>query len=285
VWIDYVPTFVGTSTGVAMIERADIAIRLVEERTRTGFTQADFARKLDISREGLRLYELGQRGLSAEFLAQAAALGVDVQYVLTGVPSANRAEAERAAQPQVNVSSGGNANVVQVAQAGSTIHLVNTQNHVTHTKAEVKPGDQHITEVQAAKLTELVRQIVELETQLKKAPKSFRSVWAALNAHCGVTRYLLIALEDFPKAEKYLRQWIGRLNSMASAPVADNETWRKRRYSYIKINTKDDSDWLAAYLKKTFKVTSLTELSDEQLDRTYRAVAARKRKPRSPNGA
>ncbi|EOF4357771.1 ORF6C domain-containing protein [Pseudomonas aeruginosa] len=268
-----------------MIDRADIAIRLVEERTRTGFTQADFARQLEISREGLRLYELGQRGLSAEFLAQAAALGVDVQYVLTGVPSANRAEAVQAAQPQVNVSQGGNASVVQVAQAGSTIHLVNTQNHVTHTKAEVKPGDQHITEAQAAKLTELVRQIVELETQLKKAPKSFRSVWAALNAHCGVTRYLLIALDDFPKAEKYLRQWIGRLNSMASAPVADNETWRKRRYSYIKINTKDDSDWLAAYLKKTFKVTSLTELSDEQLDRTYRAVAARKRKPRSPNGA
>lgn len=270
-----------------MIDRADIAIRLVEERTRTGFTQADFARQLEISREGLRLYELGQRGLSAEFLAQAAALGVDVQYVLTGVPSVNRAEAVRAAQPQQATAPkfqvvGGTGHTMNVIENGNVIH---TTQHSTTVKAEVKPGDQHITEAQAAKLTELVRQIVEFETQLKKTPKSFRSVWAALNAHCGVTRYLLIALEDFPKAEKYLRQWIGRLNSMASAPVADNETWRKRRYSYIKINTKSEPDWLIGYLKKTFKAESLTTLDDDQLDRTYRAVASRKRKPKSPKGA
>lgn len=269
------------------IERADIAIRLIEERTRIGYSQSDFARQLEISHEGLRRYEMGLREPGIEFLAKAAGFGMDVQYVLTGVPSANRAEAVRAAQPQAATAPkfqvvGGTGHTMNVIENGNVIH---TTQHSTTVKAEVKPGDQHITEAQAAKLTELVRQVVELETQLKKAPKSFRSVWAALNAHCGVTRYLLIALEDFPKAEKYLRQWIGRLNSMASAPVADNETWRKRRYSYIKINTKDDSDWLTAYLKKTFKVTSLTELTDEQLDRTYRAVASRKRKPRSPKGA
>ncbi|MDH1055619.1 transcriptional regulator [Aquipseudomonas alcaligenes] len=267
------------------VERADIAIRLVEERGRTGYSRVAFARELGISAETLRLYEIGQSALNAEVLAKAASLGVDVQYVLTGVRSVNALEAEKAARPEVSVSSGGSANVVQFAQNGSTIHMVSTQKHVTHTRAEVKPGEQHISEAQAAKLTELVHEVVELEAKLKKAPKGFRAVWGALNAHCDVTRYLLIAAEDYEKAEKYLRQWIGRLNSMASAPVADNDAWRKRRYSYIKINTKDDSDWLVAYLKKTFKVTSLTELSDEQLDRTYRAVAARKRKPRSPNGA
>ena len=71
---------------------------------------------------------------------------------------------------------------------------------------------------------------------------------------------------------------------MASAPVADNDTWRKRRYAYIKINTKDDEAWLTAYLRKNFKVESLTEISDDDLDRTYRAVASRKRK-RPPKGA
>ncbi|MBF0284486.1 MAG: ORF6C domain-containing protein [Magnetococcales bacterium] len=146
------------------------------------------------------------------------------------------------------------------------------------TRVEVKPGDGHISEDQAAKLTELVQQIVELEAKLKKkAPRSFRGVWGALNAHCGFTRYRLILYTDYGKAENYLRQWIGRLNSMASAPVADNDAWRKKRYAYIKINTKDLEAWLTAYLKKNYKVDSITELTDEELDRTYRAVASKKR--------
>lgn len=266
------------------IERADIAIRFVEERARIGYSRVSFARELGISGETLRLNEIGQSGIGAEMLAKAASMGVDVQYVLTGVRSANAAEAESAAKPEVHVASGGSANVIQFAQNGSTIHMVSTQKHVTHTKAEVRPGEQHISENQAAKLTALVNEIVELEAKLKKSPKGFRSVWGALNAHCGVTRYLLIASEDYDKAEKYLRQWIGRLNSMASAPVADNDAWRKRRYAYIKINTKNDEAWLTAYLRKSFKAESLSDISDDDLDRTYRAVASRKRKG-PPKGA
>lgn len=265
------------------IERADIAIRLVEERARIGYSQADFARKLGASRETLRRYEIGESGLSGEFLAQAAALGIDVQYVLTGVKSPNAAEVERAVQPASQSAKGGTGNVVHFMNGG-TVNMISTPKHVTRTTAEVKPGDEHISENQAAKLTALVQEIVELEAKLKKTPKGFRAVWSALNAHCSVTRYLLIAAEDYDKAEKYLRQWIGRLNSMASAPVADNDTWRKRRYAYIKINTKDDEAWLTAYLRKNFKVESLTEISDDDLDRTYRAVASRKRKG-SPRGA
>jgi DNA-binding XRE family transcriptional regulator len=272
------PTIVGMSTGVCMeITRESIAIRLTEERARKGYSQADFARQLEVSREGLRLYEMGQRGLSAEVLAKAAGLGVDVQYVLTGIRSENRAEAEKNVQPGLSIS-GGSASVVQVAHSGSTVNMVTTQKHVTNTRAEVKPGDDHITESQAAKLTALVGEVSKLEESVRKSPKSFRSIWAALNAHCGVTRYRLIPLEDFPKAEKYLRTWIGRLSSTATAPVADNEAWRKRKIAYIKINTKDDPDWLAAYLKKTFKADSLTYLDDPELERTYRAVASRKRR-------
>ena len=258
------------------IERADIAIRLVGERTKTGYSQAAFARALGISREGLRLYESGQRDLSAEFLAKAASLGADVQYVLTGVRSANLAETERAAQPTVHIASGASANVVQLARRGTTINMISTQKHVTTTKAEVSPVMPHL-QVAAAKLTEMVHEIVELEAKLKKRPKSFKGVWGALNAYCRVTRYLLIAAVDYGRAEKYLRQWIGRLNSTASAPAADNAAWRKRRYAYIKINTRYSDDWLNDYLRKNFKAQSLTELDDVDLDRTYRTVASRKR--------
>lgn len=275
------PTYVGMSTGVVMgIDRIDIATRLIEERGRTGYSQADFARQLDISREGLRLYEMGQRAISAEFIAKSAALGVDVQYVLTGIRSKNLEEATKANTPEqsISVNSGSSANVVQFAQSGANIKFgdtVHTQKHTTKVTAEVKPCVDHISETQAAALHRLVKEVVDLESKYRQNPASFKSVWAALNSHCGVTRYRLIPNNYYDKAEKYLRQWIGRLSSQKRA-IGDDET-RKRKYAYIKINTQSDSAWLATYLNR-FNATSLTELDDEQLLKTYRAVAARKRK-------
>ncbi|HHQ4570186.1 TPA: helix-turn-helix domain-containing protein [Aeromonas veronii] len=261
------------------IDRADIATRLIEERAKTGYSQADFARQLELSREGLRLYEMGQRGLSAEFLAKAATLGVDVQYVLTGVKSQNAAEASRATNTSIQVNQGSSANIVQFVQAGAKVKFgdtINTQNHTTKVTAEVKPGIEHITEEQAVKLTGLVKTIVELEEKHRQQPRSHRSVWAALNSHCSVTRYRLIPIGSYDKAETYLRQWIGRLSSQKSAPKTDNYEWRKRKYAYIKINC--SQEWLSSYLKKRFQAESLTDISDSDLDKLYRAVAAQKSK-------
>ncbi len=147
------------------------------------------------------------------------------------------------------------------------------------TKVVVPTGPQHISDEQAKLLQRLVREIVEIEKQQKKKPKGYQAVWIGVNAHCKVPQYRLIAAADFDKAEKYLRQWIGRLRSMASAPVADNDGWRKSRYAYIKINTKDElgAAWLATYLRRTFGTASIADLDDDALDRTYRAVASRKR--------
>lgn len=269
----------------AGVERADMAIRLVEERARCGYSQAGFAGQLEIGREVLRHYELGQREIGTELLARAAALGVDVQYVLTGIRSMNVWEAEQAARPAIQAPPRASGNVVHFMNGG-TVTQITTARHVTKTVAKVDVGGQHISPEQQAKLTALVKDVVELEERLKKAPKGYQAVWGALNAHCKVARYVLIAATDYGKAEKYLRQWIGRLNSMASAPVTDNAAWRQGRYAYIKINTKGEETWLAAYLKKTYKVESIADLPDDDLDRTYRAVASRKRgRARSPKGA
>ncbi|MFB9086115.1 helix-turn-helix transcriptional regulator [Erwinia tracheiphila] len=258
-------------------DRADIATRLIEERAKIGYSQADFARQLDISREGLRLYEMGQRSLNAEFLARAAGFGIDVQYILTGIKSKNSEEVLQAIQPAIHVESGGSANVIQFAQLGSTVNMVTTQKHVTNVKADIKPGVEHITEEQAAKLTKMVSTIAELEQKVRKTPRTYKAIWAAVNSHCRVTRYRLIPLASYAKAEKYLRTWIGRLNSQASAPIVDNDEWRKRKYAYIKINIKNNELWLDEYISKRFGATSLRDLSDAELDKTYKAVAAKKR--------
>lgn len=251
-----------------------IARRLTEERARTGYSQADFARKLGVTREGMRLYENGTTRVPAELLAKAIGLGVDVQYVLCGVRSTNMAEVEATKTPAIAVST--HSGTAIGTMNGGTV--INTARHVTRTIAKVTPGEEHITEKQASDLTALVDTVVETEAKLKKAPKTHRAVWAALNRHCGVTSYRLIPLADFEKAKKYLHQWLGRLNAMPSAPVKDGDSWRKRQYAYIKINSKDFPEAVEAYLRKNFKASSLTELSDEDLKRTYQYVASKKRK-------
>lgn len=251
----------------------DFALRLTEERERLGFSLRGFADQLGISLNGLRYYEQGQRKISTDFLAKAAGFGVDVQYILTGVRSGNILDVEKSTSPIINVKNG--KNVIGYMHDG-VVNQINTNNHKTIIKAEVKPGDVHIDEKQAARLTNLVKDICAFEEKLKKNPKSFRSVWASLNSHMNVTRYRLIKKEDFLRAEKYLLQWIGRLTSMKSAPVVDGDTWRKRKYAYIKINTKDDQESLANYIKRNFGATSLTELSNDELEQTYRYIAGRR---------
>jgi len=239
-----------------------------------GFSQRDFAEKLSVSNETVRRYEMGQREMGAEFIANAATLGVDVQYVLTGVASRNRAEVEAAIQPVVSINR--STNVIGIVNGG-TVNQIKTDKHVTTVKAEVKPGDEHITQEQAATLTALVNEIVELESKLKQKPKTHRSVWGSLNAHMSVTRYLLIPAMGYDKAEKYLRQWIGRLNSMSSAPIKDGDAWRKRKYAYIKINSKNDPAIVERYIAKNFSASSLSDLSNDELEKVYRYVAAKKR--------
>jgi transcriptional regulator with XRE-family HTH domain len=63
----------------------DIGRRLREERERLAVTQADFAARVQCDRKSQVNYEAGARAPSADYLARAADIGVDVLYVVTGV--------------------------------------------------------------------------------------------------------------------------------------------------------------------------------------------------------
>ncbi|WP_370429625.1 ORF6C domain-containing protein [Actinobacillus pleuropneumoniae] len=256
------------------ITREDMGIRLVEERSRLGYSQANFAHQTEVSREALRLNELGKSGISAEFLGRAAQLGVDVQYVITGI----RSETEGNTSQKTSIQ---NSNVIYgdkgVINSG-TINNIKTEKYTTKTKAVVEPNEFHISEDTARKLQDLVKEIVELEQKLKKNPKSFQAVWASLNKHCGVVTYRLIPLEKTDKAITYLRKWVGRLSSSKSAPKKVGNEWRSKKYAYIKINTKGGlEDWLADHLLQKYGVESITELDDLQLQKVYQSVASKKR--------
>lgn len=259
----------------------EIADRLAEERIRLGYNRVAFARLLGLSTEGLRLIEAGQSEFKVTVLTSAAAVGVDVQYILTGVKSQNTESVAKEIGFEKQVVSG-NVSGIGFVGAGSNIQIVNTQHHTTRTKVEAKPGLEHIKDEQKRILTDLVDQVVETESLLKKTPKTHRSVWSSLNKHCGVTSYHLIKLEDFDKARKFLNMWLGRLNSSASAPVKNGDAWRNKKIAYIKTNTKNPEDEAAmrAYIKREFKAVSLKELANDELERTYGYVAGLKRRKR-----
>lgn len=142
----------------------------------------------------------------------------------------------------------------------------------------VEPGPQCISEEQASALHVLVKTVAETERRLKKTPRSIQAIWAALNAHCRVPQYRLIRAENFANAQKFLHQWRGRLDSMASAPVKDGDAWRKRKYAYIKINSKIAPEVVDRYIASHFGDIGLTHLDNQQLEQVYRYVASRKNK-------
>ncbi|WP_193603429.1 helix-turn-helix domain-containing protein [Agrobacterium sp. MS2] len=258
-----------------------IGARFAQERERLGYTASSFARLLNVTRVTLANVESGKNEFKSGVLVAAAAAGMDVQYVLTGVRSTNveKVADEVGFEKQVIQ---GNVSGVGFAGAGANISIVNTQTHRTTVRPETKPGEEHISIEQRAVLTELVNKVVEKEELLKKAPKSYRAVWAALNKHCKVNSYQLIAAADFEKARSYLNQWIGSLHGMRSAPLKDGEDWRKRKIQAIWANTKtpDDEAALRAYALKNFGSESIKELANDELERTYKYVASRRSRKR-----
>lgn len=65
-------------------EKLSIGTRLRAERKRLRMTQAEFAQVAGLSRVTQRYYEADERSPDAAYLAAVAAIGVDVQYIITG---------------------------------------------------------------------------------------------------------------------------------------------------------------------------------------------------------
>lgn len=142
---------------------------------------------------------------------------------------------------------------------------------------KVTPTEEHITNTQARQIQTLVAEIVKLEKQVKDKPRGYEAVWNSFKNRFKCTSYLLLERDKLPEALSYLRQTIGRLDKTSKAK--ESPDWRKRKYAYIHTNSKKyklESKRLA-YMTRRFGVTSLTELSDDELNQMYNWVAASKK--------
>lgn len=162
-------------------------------------------------------------------------------------------------------------------------NIVGNNNTIFHAppkivqKVELRPGEDHISDTQAATLQGLVGEIVRLSETLKKSPKSYQSVWGSLKRKFKVPHYRAISSDDFEKAEKFLRMQIGELTDMKSARKI-LPGWRKKRYAAIKARTKQNGteSQFREYLNRNFHVRSITELDDAELDTAYRRAMSMK---------
>ncbi len=86
-WMIY-PIYLVIFCSVFM-ERIDLALNLVEERSRLRYSRKNFAEQTGCSAESLRLYESEQVNNTADFLPAAVQLGVDIHRDITGTHPAH----------------------------------------------------------------------------------------------------------------------------------------------------------------------------------------------------
>lgn len=268
----------------------DIAHNLIDERERLGYSRKNFAAQVNKTDESLRLYETGKANMSAEFLAAAAQLGVDVQFVLTGVKSENLHMVAQKFENELNQALNENYGGVQfnaevsgspvvgnnntVNQVTGTQNNITTQKHITKTVVEISSDDNRIDEEQKATLLDLVNKIVAKEQEVKRKPKTHRAVWSSLNAHCQVSTYKLIAKDDFEKAKMFLRKWLGNLNNTATSKRNNPTAYRNNQYSTIHVKIKELGleEWYRDTLKSKFGVDSSTELDEVEMKKLVTMV-------------
>lgn len=170
---------------------------------------------------------------------------------------------------------GGNLTAQQV--------VVGNVNHYTvarplRPRVVVTPGEGVVTDAQKAKINELRVDWIALHNSIKKAPLTDAAAWMKINRKAGVTSYHLIPSERYDLVVKFIKQEMGKLRSMRSAPKKD-VTWRAQRISAIKARSKNQlgrADAYRLYITKAFGATSLADLSDDQLQRTYSHIMGKK---------
>jgi hypothetical protein len=153
----------------------------------------------------------------------------------------------------------GNGNVHNVYNVRPRITVVQTGNGVL---------DAH----QKRRLLDLRDQIVAVSRVVDGHGITAAGVMSRLNRHMGVNSYAEIPEDKFAQAETYLVRWRARLEGMPGASRSPG--WRDRRVQAIHARCRElDADGRRiAYMRKRWGKTSLIDLSNEQVDKLYRAV-------------
>ena len=117
---------------------SSLGARIAEERSRLGLSQMAVASACKTTRESIGKYERDLNAPGGEVLQSLGELGMDVQYILTGVHSANlNRVAEEAGRYH---ASGGKKRTVEVDLLKSVI--VGVEEYLNDSEQELDPDDK-----------------------------------------------------------------------------------------------------------------------------------------------
>lgn len=198
----------------------------------------------------------------------------------------DKAQAQRggqAASRDINNSTQNISGSVGIVGDGATGNVI-IQMHVEagERKRQTAPltiPEGSISEAQAARLKELIGEWVATHNRIKKQELTHQSAWLKLNGRIRVATYRATPASKFAEQETWLLKQAAILRSMASAPAKD-DSWRADKIKAIKTRatrTLGDGDIYKPYIKKNFGVTSLTELANDELQKTYSYVFGKKK--------
>jgi hypothetical protein len=180
-------------------------------------------------------------------------------------------------------NNGANAPAISLHTIAGGTNIIGTQGPVHVTvgvvrKAAVRhvinPGPEHLDASQRVKLQALHREWVALHGAMKQKALSPAAAWVRINQWGESSSYHLILSSQFDRVCAMVQREMAILRRMKSAPKKDPE-WRTKRIAAIKVRCKKqlgDPDAYRPYIKKAFSADSLTDLSSEQLQRTYSYV-------------
>ena len=165
----------------------------------------------------------------------------------------------------------GSGNVV--GQGNFVNHGVVNINKTARRTVNVKTGDGVVNAMQKHQIKSLLYEWVDTHNSIKKAQISYGLAWSKLNSFLKVNSYHEIASGDFDKAIKYIRQKLGELRNMASAPKKVSN-WRAQTIKSIQARCSERGwqEWRKTYMSKTFMKSSMTELTDEELQKLYQTI-------------
>lgn len=158
--------------------------------------------------------------------------------------------------------------------------VIHTEKVIQKVVAEVKPGDEHITDAQAAILHEKIQELVDLHNLVKRLQVTKAHFWSRLNRYCHVPKYRLIKVDDFYKGLRWCNQQLAILSGTKTTQKKDPDKLRNRQISFIQINIKQLGIEInyRNYLQNTFQKISTGELDLAELKRAYNWVAGQKKR-------
>lgn len=266
--------------------RGNIAAFLRWYMAEGSLTQSQLAKLIGIKQGQLSQYLTSKQVPSLELAVQIAKnTGFNIDYIIRfASPDASKPTDEDVQTVLAYINNTGRMGPVNIAQGD--IHINNNVNPKIIRKNEFIPQPGDISSGQASDLKKMVDEIAELEQKVKQKPKGHGAIWGALNRKLKVTYYREIKEVDYPKAVAYLRQWRGRLKATKTFKKEDGLAWRKDKYKAIKTLAKKElllsDQQLKNYISDSFGTTSLTDLTDEELERLYKHFIAKKSKVNRP---